>query len=211
MLRPLLSAAVLVLLLASRAQAATIDLVLTMNITTATAGPQEVGFQFGFFESATYAWPSALFQPYLMQGSATLLPGVTQFNVSLNVANVQNLYFVGSGSYNAINPNSPNLFNSFYVAEPPTGHVLDQDAAQFGAPGISLANLGAGFTSDFGLIFGFPRSGGIGTWALAPAPAAAVPEPATLLLLGTGLAAVAAKKYRQSKEQGRGDHDLQNY
>jgi hypothetical protein len=203
MLRPLLSVAVLVLLLASRAQAATIDFVLTVNIPTATAGPQEVGFQFGFFESGTYTWPSPLAsQSFLILNSATLLPGTTKFNVSLDVLNVQNLYFFGSGTYYVIDPNFqnfPTLYNNFYVAEPPTGHVQEDKAIQYGPPGISVANLGGGFASDFGLIFGFPRSGGLGTWALSPAPGsdAAVPEPATLVLFGSGLVAVVSKKYRQ--------------
>jgi hypothetical protein len=120
---------------------------------------------------------------------------VTQFNVSLDAASLANIYFTAHGDY----PVSEFPFLGIYVAEPPTGPVSDFLAFTFGPPWISLADLGDGFSGDFRSIFGFPRPGGIGTWTITPAAdAAPVPEPATLLLFGSGLAAIAAKKYRRS-------------
>lgn len=205
MLKRLLPAAALLLLLTSRAEAAPINLLLSVNIGAPNGGPPQVVFGYSFFESATYGWPGDFVTgwpapapvPALAAGGGTLLPGQTQFNVSLNVDSLEHVYFIGSGWY--FNAGLPLPPQSFYVAEPPTGDVSDQTAWAYGPPWISLANLGAGISDDFRYVNGAPRA--VGTYQITavidPAP---VPEPASLFLLGSGLAAVAAKRYRQSRE-----------
>ena len=65
---------------------------------------------------------------------------------------------------------------------------------------ISLANLGLGYTTLSGLSLGpvdrliFDGIGGQGGFVLDNLAVTSVPEPATLLLLGTGLSAVAARR-----------------
>ena len=192
MLRRLFSAVVLVLLLTSRAQAATIDLVLTVNLLEPTVGPPEISFNYSFFQSATNLWP--FLAPFHSGTSAgVLLPGVWQFNVSLDAVSLDNVYFTGYGFYDS--PFLPPDIN-IYVAEPPTGRVSDALAYGYGPPWISLANMGGGYSGELYWIHGYSR-GPIGTWAVTTAPTA-VPEPTSLLLLGSGLAAVVAKKYRRS-------------
>ena len=206
-IRRLLPVAVLLLLVTSRADAEPINLLLTTDITPVTAGPPEVRFGFSFFQSPTYGWPSSSFVAgwpapapagvtVLASGNTTLLPGVTQFNVSLNVDSLDDVYFIGSGWYFSEIPQLPISVMSLYVAEPPTGRADDQTAWIYGPPWISMADLGSGMSSYFSYINGYSRPGGLGTFQvtpLDPAPAP-VPEPASLLLLGTGLAAVAGKK-----------------
>lgn len=191
MLRRLLSAAALLLLLASRAQAAPIELLFTVNHYTPIVGPPEIGLQFTFFESATNGWPGSFPpQPFLANGGAVLLPGVTQFSVSLDAVSLENIYFTAYGGYWS----GPGFqFQSIYVAEPPTGPVPDALAYGYGPPWISLANLGDGLSGEFRYIYGY-SNGPIGTWEVT-----SVPEPTSVLLLGSGLAAVLASRYRQSK------------
>jgi hypothetical protein len=190
MLRRLLLSAVL-LLITSRAQASPINLLLTVDDYAPIVGPPEISLFFSFFESPTNGWPQAMLpRTELASGSATLLPGVRQFNVSLNAASLDNVYFNAYGFY--FTPGTP--FSSIYVAEPPTGAVPDNLAFSYGPPWIPLANLGEGLSGDFRYIYGYSR-GPIGTYQLtAVNEATPVPEPATLLLFGSGLAAVVAKR-----------------
>jgi hypothetical protein len=207
-IRRLLSAAALLLLLASPAQAATINLLLEVDMHEPNVGPRELSFSFTFFQSASNGWPYSTLQPKtrLAGSGALLLPGVTQYNVSLNAASLDDIYFMAFGDYRSPDPfRPPSLpplypYISIYVAEPPTGPVDDGTAWGYGPPWIPLANLGDGLSADFRYINGYSR-GDIGTWAITPAPADPVPapEPATMLLFGSGLVAIAAKKYRNRK------------
>lgn len=205
MIRRLLPVAFVLLLFASRAQAAPINLLLTVNIYPPSVGPPETSFSFRFFQSASNGWPFSAFQPTtpLASGGGGLLPGVTQFNVSFDAANLDNAFFSAYGGYFSPDPSHPSSgypINSLYAAEPPTGHVPDVLVYGYGPPWIPLANLGNGISGDLYSFYGVSRGpiGShdylIGTYQLAP-----VPEPTSLLLFGSGLVAVATKKYRQSK------------
>lgn len=194
MLRRILTVSALLILLALPAQAATIDLLLTVDHYAPIIGPPGIGFSFRFFESSTNGWPGALAPgPYLAQGSAGLLPGLTSFNVSLNAESLDDVYFTADGGYFS----GPGFqFLSLYAAHPPTGPVPDSLIFGYGPPWISLANLGSGFSGDLQYFFGY-SNGPIGTWTVTPATA--VPEPTSLFLIGSGVVALAANRYRKSR------------
>ena len=208
MLRRLLSAAALLLLLTSRAQASPINLLFTTEHYFPTVGPPEISVQYRFFQSSSNQWPGPFSpEPLLAIGGAAVLPGMRQFQVSLDVASLDDVYFWAMGEYEI--RQFENRVLSRYVAVPPEGpgrpvNEFDQLANAFGPPWIPLANLGDGISGDFRYISGLSR-GPIGTWEVSAAPAALTPvaEPASMLLLGSGLAAVAGKRYRQIKGRGR--------
>lgn len=181
----MLSAAALLLLLTSRAEAAPISLLLTLDYYTPTVGPPEIGINFRFFTAATDGCgvSPAVPRTALVTGGASLLPGVSQFNVALNVDSLDNVYFNADGSYlSVLGPSViPGQFfysTSIYVAEPPTGYVSDGTANQYGPPWIPLANLGSGFSGDFHYIMLLSRpnrdvhagSGPSGTHRCDPRP-----------------------------------------
>ena len=201
MLKRLLTATALILLVASRAQAAPINLLLTVDYNDPTNGPMPIGITYDFFTATSNQWGKTfnpVFTPLLHQ-SALVTTGSAQFNISLNVDSLDDVYFKALGLYDVYEPRGGNF--GVYVAEPPTGYVSDSTANSYGGPWIPLDNLGDGFGNDFGWIFGYARvRGPVGTWELTPVPdpSTPVPEPATLLLFGSGLAAIARKKYLQS-------------
>ncbi len=188
----LLSAGVLLLLLSSRAHAAPIALEFTFDHFTPIVSPEQIGLSFTFFESPTNGWPGAFPpQPYLAQGGTSLVPGWTQVDVSLNTDNLNDVYFTLHGSY-FLGDGSVGLF----VAAPPSGPVPGELAFGYGPPWIPLQNIGSGFGGELEFFFG-QSIGDLGTWELTPETPVPVPEPASFLLLGSGIAALAANKYRR--------------
>ena len=201
MTRRLLCAATLLLLFASHANASSINLLLTLDYAWPTVGAPEISYVYRVFESPTNAWPDRFGDAALTglaSGSAQVMPGVTEISLSLDVASLDNVYFDLWGEYRIDHPTTL----SRYMALPP-GPIdpnVDQLTNGYGPPWISLANAAEGVTGDFRYFWGYSR-GFIGTYevALAPAPVTPVPEPASMLLLGSGLAAIAAKRYRRKK------------
>jgi hypothetical protein len=59
-----------------------------------------------------------------------------------------------------------------------------------------LQNIGSGFGGELQFFYG-ESIGPLGTWDLIPETPVPVPEPASFLLLGSGIAALAANKYRR--------------
>ena len=198
-LRRALSAGALFLLLTPRAQAAPIELEFTFHHYTPLVSPLRIGLSFTFFESLTHGWPGAFPpQPYLAQGGTGLVPGVTRLNVSLDTERIDRVYFSSFGSF-FIGPGDQ---DGLFVAAPPSGPVPGYLALGYGPPWIPLRNLGSGFSGELQFFYGY-SIGPIGTWTLTPETPLPVPEPASLLLLGSGLAALAANKYRQAAKRRR--------
>src|SRR5205809_7822151 len=99
-LRSVVVAAALLLFAAPHADAARIDLNVAITYCTPAVGPPDASLAFWLFESATNGWPGApLPQPTLASGGGTLLPGVTQYAVSLNATDPSHTYFAADGSY----------------------------------------------------------------------------------------------------------------
>ena len=197
MFRRLLSAAGLLLLLSAPAQAAPINLLLTVDIYAPDYGSSEVDFTFSFFTAASNLWPNGSPSAYLDSAHGSLMSGATQFSVSLETASLDNVYFRAYGGYILLPVEGEDRVG-LHVAAPPDGHVPESTVYGYGALWIPLANLGDGLSGNLHWYYGYSRMarGHVGTWAIAP-EVAPVPEPASMLLLGSGLAAVMAKRYRR--------------
>ena len=196
LLRRLVLAATLLLLLSSRLQAAPIELEFTFHHYTPIVSTP-VGLGFTFFRSPTNGWPGAFPpEPFLAQGGAGLVPGAsTHVKVSLDTDSVHDVYFSAYGSFLSGPPGEN--FISLFVAAPPSGPVPGALALGYGPPWISLRNIGAGFSGELQFFYGY-SIGPIGTWRLEPETPLPVPEPASLLLFASGIAALAANRYRQA-------------
>jgi len=189
---------------ASLAHATPVPLDVAITYYTPAVGPLDAGFQFWMFESATNGWPNADTPASTASGGSTLSPGINQYSVSPNVTDLSRLYFTAAGSYRS----GPGLsVSSVFVAEPPAGHVSDASAFGFGPPWISLANVGsASLSGDLWVINGYSNQANgsfkVGTWEVSQpqtvdvSTVAQTPEPATMLLLGTGLAAALRARRR---------------
>ena len=100
------------------------------------------GISFSIFESDTNNWATPnqwSGVTRLASGSGNLLPGITNYTVSVPIANLSNLYIQMWGGFSGAPP--PDYwYRSIFVAEPPTGYVSDGTAWAYGPPWISLRN-----------------------------------------------------------------------
>src|SRR5262245_48129145 len=174
---------------------------------TLTAPAPNAGLQFAFFEGTphpradgvTYGFTSDLKQ-HINRG-VNLTPGTQHFSFSVDVENLANFHFMAWGS-TIFSQTWPAI--SLYAAAPTNG-IYDPAAAWFiGPPWVSLAKI---LTSDrLGntiSVFNGPGNplGGydVGSWELT-ASEADVPEPASLVLLGTGVAMVLRRRHLAKKK-----------
>ena len=178
----------------SHAEGSPIELSFAITYYNPVVGPPDAFFQFSVFESATNEWPagSPSGSGSLATGGGGLLPGVAHFSASLNVADLTQVYFSAYGGYFI----SPLMATNLFTAEPPTGHVSDLLVYGYGPPWISLTDLGPdGLSGDLWTFYGYPHQADgsfkEGTWEVTAAP-----EPASIFLLGTGIAATVVRLRR---------------
>jgi hypothetical protein len=206
----LLSILLLVTFLRANSQATPIQVLdITINYySTPSWASENNGIGFSIFEAPGNNWPynTNLSSATLASGGSGgngIDPGINQFEVSLAVTSLNDLYITMSGGFFG-GPDMPgDPGGSIFVAEPPDGHVSDGLAFGYGPPWISLTPLeiGAELSGDLYIINGYDSQAGtshpwvVGTWEVSMA----VPEPASMLLFGAGLAGFFGFRFRKKK------------
>lgn len=169
------------------AAAGTIGFQVKINFTSGGPADTVASFDFVFFESTTYVWPGTQDGTRLTHVHTTLIPGTTSlFYLFLTNVDLTHLYFAGGGSYYL----GQGMYGAF-VAEP-LQLLSDGDIYHYGAPGNLLAALanGGAVGGQLRNFYGYGRPGFYdGSWEVTTTP-----EPSTVVLLVSGLAAMAMRR-----------------
>jgi hypothetical protein len=193
-LRRSLTVLALVVLCASPAAAAPIT---TLQFTIERPAPllpiDNISFKLSVFDAPVNLWPGP-FTPAANAGPSSFAAGQSTFFVDVSTP-LDTAWFTIYGEYNVNLPN-----HGVYIADtnPPLNNGLP---IGYGPPWISLAPLllGQNVHGRFETIIYDGRNNGVGN--LGSYTITAVPEPASLLLLGTGLAALAARRSRSRRAE----------